>query len=200
MNCKKCGALLASNVRFCESCGQSVEQEAPAAQNYDEGEAVTVMMEDAPVYQAPAAPAEKPENVLTGTVGALLGAALGAGAIILLSQLGFVASLSGLVLAVCTLKGYELLGNKLSIKGIIICIVLMLLTPYIADRLDWAIIIMKEFASEGVTLGEAFAAVPLLLEDGSIEMSVYLKSLLMVYGFTALGAFGTVSSMIKKKK
>ena len=54
--------------------------------------------------------AGKPENVLAGVVGALLGCLLGVGCIVLLGQLGYVAALSGIVLAVCTLKGYELLA------------------------------------------------------------------------------------------
>ena len=60
--------------------------------------------------------AGKPENVLAGVVGALLGCLLGVGCIVLLGQLGYVAALSGIVLAVCTLanrifSGY--LGGQL---------------------------------------------------------------------------------------
>lgn len=140
----------------------------------------------------------KKENVVTGTVGAILGAVLGAGCIILLSQLGYIASVSGLVLAVCTLKGYELLGGSLSKKGIVICVLLMLVTPYLADRLDWAIVIMQEWAEYGVTFAEAFAVVPELLADGSIVMSEYVKNLLMIYGFALLGAFTTLKSAVKR--
>lgn len=142
--------------------------------------------------------AEKRENVVTGAVGALLGAVLGGGSIILLSQLGYIASISGLILAVCTLKGYELLGGRLSKKGIVISIVLMLVTPYLADRLDWAIVIMQEWAEYGVTFAEAFAVVPELLADGSIVMSEYVKNLLMIYGFALLGAFSTLKNTLKK--
>ena len=141
---------------------------------------------------------EKRENVVTGVVGALIGAAIGAGSIIGLSQLGYIASISGLILAVCTLKGYELLGGKLSTKGIVISAVLMLLTPYLADRMDWAIVVMQAWEEYGVTFGEAFAAVPELLADGSIEMSMYVKNLLMIYGFAVLGAFSTLKKAVKK--
>ena len=141
----------------------------------------------------------KQENVFTGIVGALLGAVIGAGVIILLGQLGFVASISGFILAVCTLKGYELLGGKLSVKGIVISLILLLATPYIADRLDWAILIMQEFSAEGVTFGEAFAAVPVLIEEGAIVESEYITNLLMLYGFTILGAFSTFKGLFQKK-
>lgn len=183
MNCEKCGKPL-SGTAFCEHCGHTSETKSVPA-------------EQAPVQQTPAA---KPENVVTGIVGALIGAAIGGGSIILLSQLGYVAAVSGLILAICTLKGYELLGGKLSAKGIIISLVLMLVMPYLADRLDWAIVVMNAYASEGVTLGQAFAAIPALIEEGMIEQGEYIKSLLMIYGFVALGAFSTVYNLFKKKK
>ena len=168
MKCHKCGNPIIEGTERCENCGFPVKSK------------------------------EKRENVVTGMVGALIGAVLGAGCIILLSQLGYIASVSGLVLAVCTLKGYELLGGRLSGKGIALCIILMVVTPYVADRLDWAIVIMQEWADYGVTFGEAFAVVPELLADGSIEMFDYIKNLLMIYGFAALGAFSTLRNTLKK--
>lgn len=174
MNCTKCGNPISENAAFCEFCGQSIKQAAAVA-------------------------SKKPENVVTGIVGALIGAMIGGGCIILLSQLGYVAALSGLILAVCTLKGYELLGGQLSKKGIVVSIVLMLITPYIADRLDWAIVIMNAWSDVGITFGEAFAVVPALIDDGSIAMSDYITNLLMIYGFALLGAFTTLRNALKKK-
>lgn len=168
MNCHKCGSPLEEGIKRCNECGFPVRE------------------------------VKKRENVVTGSVGALIGAILGAGSILLLSQMGYIASISGLILAVCTLKGYELLGGNLSGKGIAISVVLMLVTPYLADRIDWAIILVQEWADYGVTFGEAFAVVPLLLEDGSIEMGEYMKNLLMIYGFVLLGAFSTLKNTIKK--
>lgn len=141
-----------------------------------------------------------PENVALGIVGALIGAAIGAACIILLSQLGYIASLSGVVLAFCTLKGYELLGKGISTKGIVICIVLMVITPFVADWIDWAIVVMQYYEGSAITFAEALLIVPLLMEDGSIAMSDYLTNLGMIYLFVALGAFYTVKSAFKKKK
>lgn len=194
MNCEKCGNPIADNVSSCESCGHEVAPQDIPTQQYDQ--AYQYGMEG----QEEAAPPKKPENVLTGTVGALIGAAIGAGAIILLSQLGYVAAISGLILAVCTLKGYELLGGRLSIKGIIISIVLMLITPYIADRLDWAIVIMNSYSDMGVTFGQAFSAIPALIQEGAIELSDYITNLVMLYVFAAIGAFGTLLSLFKKNR
>lgn len=172
MNCEKCGKTLATGVTTCEYCGHPVSS-----------------AEGNPAVKA------KKENVVTGIVGALIGAAIGGGSIILLSQLGYIASVSGLILAVCTLKGYELLGGGMSVKGIVISILMVLATPYLADRIDWAILVAQEFE---VTFGEAFAAIPLLIEDEIIEFGTYIKNLLMIYGFAALGAFTTLKNAFKK--
>ena len=50
--------------------------------------------------------AGKGENITGGLVGALLGSLVGVVSIIIFSQLGYVAALSGVIMAVCTLKGY----------------------------------------------------------------------------------------------
>lgn len=178
MTCPKCGTPTVPGASFCEHCGQALNQQREPQQN--------------PV------PVQKKENMVTGIVGALIGAALGGGSIILLSQLGYVAAISGLILAVCTLKGYELLGGRLSGTGIVICVVLMLATPYFADRLDWAIVVMNSFSDMGVTLGEAYGMIPMLIEEEAIAMADYLKNLLMIYGFVLLGAFSTLRGAIKK--
>ena len=183
MNCEKCGQPL-SGTAYCENCGHTNEQP------------VVITPE------APAAPPAKPENVLTGIVGALIGAALGAGSIILLAQLGYIAAISGLILAVCTLKGYELLGGKLSTKGIIISLVLIAIVPYLADRLSLAILLVNEFETYGipVTLGEAFQSIPDLLELDTELKSEYIGNLVKLYLFVALGAGSTIYSAFKKKK
>lgn len=137
---------------------------------------------------------------MTGTIGALIGAAIGALSIILLSQLNIVAAISGLILAVCTLKGYELLGGKLSTIGIVICVVFMLVTPYFADRLDWAILLMNELPDWGLSLGDAFGLIPALLEADAIEASTYWGNLALLYVFVLIGGFSTVCTSFKRKK
>lgn len=137
------------------------------------------------------------ENTLAGVVGALLGSVLGGAVIILLSRLGYVSALSGIVMAVCALKGYELLGKKMSVKGIVISCILMVAMTYVADRLDWAIIIAQELDTDVFT---GFRAVPLLLQEEVIESSVYFASLFQVYAFTLLGAIWQIVVYVKGMK
>lgn len=168
MNCSNCGRELLDGEQVCNACGTQAEVTPVAAQ--------------------------KPENVLTGVVGALIGAVLGGASIVLLSQMGYVAGISGLILAVCTLKGYELLGGQLTKRGIMISCLLMLITPYIADRIDWAIWILQEFPDYGLTFADAFAIVHEVADP-----TAYFSGLGMVYLFVVLGAFGTLKGLFKKK-
>lgn len=147
-----------------------------------------------------AAPAEvkAPENFLLGLIGALVGAVLGGASIILLSQLGYVASISGVILAVCTLKGYELLGKGLSKKGIVLCVLLMVVTPFLADWIDWAIYLMKDVPEYGLTIVDACVLLGELMAEGYVDMAEYAKNLGMIYLFVIIGAFGTLKNLFKK--
>lgn len=146
------------------------------------------------------APAEvkAPENVLLGLIGALVGAVLGGASIILLSQLGYIASISGFILAICTLKGYELLGKRLSKKGIVLCVILMIVTPFVADWIDWAIFLMKDYPEYGLTLVDSCIMLGELMAEGYVDMFEYVKNLGMIYLFVILGAFGTLKNALKK--
>ena len=145
---------------------------------------------------------EKPENVVAGIVGAFLGAVIGAVMILVLSRMGRVAAISGVVLAVCTLSGYRLLGGKLTKKGIAIAVVLMAVVPYVADRIDWALLLMEQAQAEGLnwTFSECFQILPQLLEEEILDKNVYLTNLLMQYVYTAIGVVAYLVSDKKKKK
>ena len=48
---------------------------------------------------------KKRENIAAGIVGAFLGTLLGVVCIVIIDQMGYVASVSGFVMAICALKG-----------------------------------------------------------------------------------------------
>ena len=138
---------------------------------------------------------EKRENAVMGILGALIGGLIGGASIVLFGQLDMISALSGVVLAFCTLKGYELLGKDLSLFGIIVSIVIMLAVPYLADRVNWALVIVEEL---GFGFGDAFLYVHEAVEEFGLEAN-YWKDLLLIYGFAALGAFTIVKQPLKKK-
>ena len=148
--------------------------------------------------EMPVSPEVKPaENFVLGLVGALIGAAIGGASIIGLGQLGYIASISGVILAFCTLKGYELLAKGLSTKGVIVCAVLMLVTPFLADYLNWGIVLYKELSPLGATFAECMEILPEVLKDGEV-VGDYLKNLGMLYLFVVLGGFYIVKNAFKK--
>ena len=138
------------------------------------------------------------ENFPAGILGAVLGAILGSAAIIIVSQMGFVSAICGVILSICVLKGYELMSGGFSIKGLIVCLILVIATPYLADRLDWAIIIVNEIPE--IPLLDAFRAVPELVEMGSINKDAYLDALLKLYLFVGLGAVSLIITAFRKVK
>ena len=139
---------------------------------------------------------EKRENAAMGILGALIGGLIGGASIVLFGQLGMISALSGLVLAFCTLKGYALLSGKLSKKGVLVCIGIMLVMPYLADRVSWALVFMREL---GVLWGDGFKYTHEFVAEFSLEAD-YWKDLLWLYAFVALGAYGLVQQSIKKGK
>ena len=141
--------------------------------------------------------AETTENVVAGIVGAFAGALLGGAVVVLFGRLGYVTALSGLIAAVCSLKGYELLAKKMSVKGAIIACVAMVAMIYLGHRTDWAIEAAKYFEVDFFT---AFRAIPYLIKEEAIELGTYIRGLVLVYVFALLGAVPTVISSIKGQK
>lgn len=138
----------------------------------------------------------KSENLIGGIVGALLGSLLGVICIVIFGQLDRVAAVSGVILAVCTIKGYEMLGGKLTKKGVIISIIMMIVMTYAGNQIDWGLLIAREFDVDIMT---GVRYVNVLLNEGVIEASVYWANLVMLYAFTLLGAIPTVRATLKDK-
>lgn len=144
---------------------------------------------------------QKSENIIGGIVGALIGSVIGVICIIIFGQLGRVAAISGIVMAICTLKGYELLGGKLTAKGIIISCILMIIMTYVGNRVDLAILVVRELkAYVNVDFFSAFRAIPELVKQDFIDQSAYTSNLVLLYIFTVVGVVPTVISVVKSRK
>lgn len=140
--------------------------------------------------------AARTENVVAGTVGALAGSLLGVACIVILSRLGYVAVISGIVMAVCTLIRYEKLGRKLTKKGIVICSVLMLVMTYAANQIDLAIEVMQVLE---VNFFDAYRLIPMLFEQEVVNTRVYWGNMALTYVFTAIGAVPMILSNLRNQ-
>lgn len=145
---------------------------------------------------------EKKENMLMGIIGALVGSLAGVAVIMLLSKLGFVASVSGAVMSFCTIFMYEKLGHKLSKKGLIICVIVVIAMTYVAHNLTYTLEMYKYLVENGYKPSftkiffKFYDAYDLLYED----YSGYIGNLVMLYLFSALGAFGIIKEKIHELK
>jgi len=129
------------------------------------------------------------ENVLLGAVGALLGALIGGAVALFIARLGYVAMVAGIVLGICTIKGYEILGRKVSRKG-------MVITVFLVNQIDLA---MEVVAKLGVEFAFAFRVVNQLIFSGDFPDN-YFYNLAMLAVFTLVGAGVSVSSVWSSHK
>ena len=144
------------------------------------------------------------ENVLAGIIGALIGSIIGAVVIILIGRMGYIASIGGALMAYCSVTGYEKLAKKLSLKGIFICIVIMFVTVFYANSIEWALEFCDSFNEYYSNEGKAsFIAVLFNLKELIAEFGLgleYIKDMLLLYMFTILGAFSTIRKGYQKSK
>lgn len=133
----------------------------------------------------------KSENFAAGLVGALLGSLIGVLSIVIIGQLGYVAAVSGFIMAICTLKGYEKLAGKLSKKGVIAGIIIMIIMVYMGNRLDWAVEVAKAFE---VDIFTAFKSIDYLMRYEAIEPARFYGNMVLIYLFVFMGAFSTVKN------
>ena len=173
MNCNHCGTTLAEGAASCSVCGAAVQ----------------VAAVEAPVK----------ERVALGILGALIGAIIGGLSIVLLGRLGYVASISGVIIAFGTLKGYELLAKKLSKVGMVVSFALMLVTPFLAHGIDLLFQLQAMWAEYGVTLSETLGVFLEMIAEDSELLSTYLSELGMLYLFVAIGAFIIIRNTFRKK-
>lgn len=81
----------------------------------------------------------KRSNIFTGIIGALLGSLIGVVLWVIVGQMNYIVAAVGLVMAICTLKGYELFGGKINVPGIIICSVILIVMLFFANVADFAV-------------------------------------------------------------
>ena len=102
-------------------------------------------------------------------------------------------------MAVCTLSLYEKFAKGISKKGIIICVVVMTIMTFLAVNFAYSISIAEEFQKYGfdVSTMDVFKKFFELLSEDIIDTGKYILSLVMVYLFTAAGAYGIIYKKFK---
>ena len=133
---------------------------------------------------------------IPGIVGAFLGAMIGCVVYFLIWQLGYVAAIAGLVTAVCAFKGFEMLGGVVDKKGVIACVVVIILAVLFANKLVWSYDAYSALKEYGWSFFECFRNLKEILELSNAT-GEYYGGLVMAYVMTALGSFRSVVNAFK---
>ncbi len=155
-----------------------------------------------PVQPTPITVGADKENVPMGIVGAILGSLLGCLAIVLLDSMGFVAAISGVVMAAGTLKMYEKFAKKMSKTGIIICVIVMLVMTLLAANVATSLRVVQELKEYGITVefSDIFTNLYTYISKDMIDGGVYFGNLALIYVFNAIGAFGILKTSAANNK
>lgn len=133
----------------------------------------------------------KKGNFLAGIVGAVLGALIGCAAWVLIYKLGYIAGIAGLIMGICAMKGYELLGGHLDKKGVIASIVIMIAACYFANKLAWSWEAYDALKEIGITFFDTFRNLDAIIIESGLTGSYY-GELAIGYGLTALASFRSI--------
>lgn len=152
---------------------------------------------------------ETKENVLAGAVGAFLFSLVGGILWFVLWQLGFLASLSGLVGVICAVKGYTFFAKTKKeskiclVLSVIIAMAVLAIAWYACVAYDIYLAYQEWYAAGEVdftpTYFESVSAVPYVFEDSEI-LTAYLGDLGMGLIFAIVGVVSYLASREKKMK
>ncbi len=147
------------------------------------------------------------ENVVAGTVGALLFALVGGILWYVLYQIGYIASISGFIGIICAMKGYSFFAKRESKKGVVISIIAAVLVLVIAWYLCLAndvYVAYKGWYAEGLvdyapTFFESVRGAYVFLGEPDVA-GEYFGDLAIGLLFCAIGAVSSIISAFRKLK
>ncbi|MCI8591874.1 MAG: hypothetical protein HFI88_05905 [Lachnospiraceae bacterium] len=134
------------------------------------------------------------ENLPLGVAGAVVGALLGSVLWIVIGELGFIAGIAGYAIVFCGMKGYQILGGKISKAGIVICVLLSCLAIAGAEMVSLGFAIYQEFGEMYmITMGDAFRVIPEFLKEPEVIGGV-AKDLLVGYALAVWASYAGIRS------
>jgi hypothetical protein len=144
---------------------------------------------------------DKKERTVLGIIGALLGASIGATAIILLGHFGYVTAISGLVMAFATLLLYRLFSGKLTIRGGIICLILMILFTFAAHYANYVNMIIVS-VSRAVSFWYVAKIMPSHYSDPEWRdfRRQFFGYMWLLYLYVFVGCVPFIVSLFRKKR
>ena len=152
---------------------------------------------------------EMKENVLAGAVGAFLFSLAGGILWFVLYQIGYLASISGLVAVICAVKGYTFFAKTKKesktclVLSVIIAVVVLAISWYLCVGYDIYLAYQDWYEAGEVdftlTFFESINAIPVFFEEPEILVA-YIKDLGMGIFFAVIGIISYLASREKKRK
>jgi len=144
---------------------------------------------------------KRKSNLFTGLIGALIGSLIGVVLWVGIYQAGYIASIAGLAIVVCAMKGYELLGRSLDGKGIFFTVLLSIVMVFIANQVSWTVSIVSELETMGYdyTFKEVFTNMFGILEYYELTTDFY-KDLGIGYLLSLVGSASTISRAVQNQR
>lgn len=136
-------------------------------------------------------------NMAAGLVGAFLGSLIGCVVWVLLYRLGYIAGLAGAVTGICAMKGYEMFGKHLDKKGVISCIVMMLVMIFFANKIAWSWEIFDVYSPYyDVTFFDCFLSADEVIAESDLTVAYY-GELVIGYLLTVVASYKDIIAAFK---
>lgn len=182
--CQNCGDSTASldcyqindtHQMLCESCSHQVEAQ----------------LED-----NKAALKSQKSSLIPGLVGALLGSLIGAVMWIGIYKLGYIAGIAGAITVICAMKGYEMFGKAMDVKGVLVSVLISVVVIYFANNIAWAWEAYDALKSYGFTFSDAYRGLQDILVETEMTKNYY-ADLGIGYFLTFICSIGTIISALR---
>lgn len=182
-----------SYVQCCRHCGEEVSVDACSVNGNND-----LACQSCLANFAANQPKLKDVNLPLGIVGALAGSIIGVIVWVIIYRMGFVAGITGFVMAVCCFKGYEMLGGRIDKKGVWIAVAIAVVMLAVAELIAMAFEIQGAFSDYySIGLTEAFRMIPYFLEDSEVVGAV-ISDLAFGYVFMAVASFSYIKNVQKR--
>ena len=150
-------------------------------------------------YTNPEVPEKEKSNMIAGLVGAFLGSLIGCALWVGIYKLGYIAGIAGAVTGICAFKGYEILGKRLDVKGVIASVIIMFVMIFFANKLSWAWEIYDVYKLDGITFGQAFQSADEIIAYSELT-ATYYKDLAIGYVLTLVCSYKIIFNAFVSSK
>lgn len=141
---------------------------------------------------------ENKPKLMLGTIGAIVGAALGSVLWVVIFYFGYVASIAGIAIIFCAYKGYTLLSKQKGKIGAIIATIVSVIMLCIAHYFAWGLDIHRAFSPDyDITLWDALMSTHVFIFDPEYLFD-FFKDLIIGFLLIGVGFFYYVRADMKK--